>query len=303
MILDVLQSLFAACLVAEHRQDSADTDAADTAGNKECGTFHLAGERTTAEPCAPICVQHGGNRHAVRIVLAVKRVLALYHADMIPVSEPAGGAAQGVRDVQIGHSGEFNRGVFACRALGTDRAGRNDQIAAQHIGIHAAGGADADEGVRAAVDELLQRDGGRRSSDSGGAHRDRLTVQQTAKNRKFAVGGHGMRLVEVRCDGLTAPGVSGQNHIVSDVAGTNQQMEFFLGIVRHWHRDLLLCSCCYCQCSRENGICKYFHDKQKPPNRENRFDGKLRVNQLCLSSGLTKSRVTVASGSLMLASS
>src|SRR5699024_1448111 len=81
--------------------------------------------------------------------------------------------------------------------------------------------------IRAALDQLLERDRGGRAADAGRAHRDGHAVELACPQGILAVLRDLLRLVKIARDLLAAPRVARQDDIAPDVALFNLNVHLF----------------------------------------------------------------------------
>ena len=108
-----------------------------------------------------------------------------------------------------------------------DGAGGHHDVPGLDVYVDAAAGARADEGVRAALVELLHGDGGGGPADAGGAGRHLLPQQRAGPDVVLPVIGHLLRVVKVGGNGRDPAGIAGENAVAANVAGGTGNMTLF----------------------------------------------------------------------------
>ena len=124
----------------------------------------------------------------------------------------------GKKDLEIGNSGEFDGHVLTGSAFRADRAVCDDHIAGEHLCVHTAAGADADEGIRAEHVQLLHGDGGGGASDAGGGDGNGHAKEGAGDGLVFPVIGDEPGIVKAGADGLHPSGIPGKEHIAAHIA-------------------------------------------------------------------------------------
>ena len=132
VLLGIGQAKLFAFLVPADIQDAAGTGFLQCGADniKRCG-FHLAGEGAALLPALPLIFQHGADRQAVRLMLAVEGILALDGADMPAGAQVFGGLDKSAGNIVIGDGRELNGHILAGGALHTNGTVGDDKIAAQ----------------------------------------------------------------------------------------------------------------------------------------------------------------------------
>lgn len=130
--------------------------------------------------------------------------------------------------------------VLPSGALHADGSRGDDNVAAQHLRVHAAAGAHTDKGVRAAVNKLLQRNGRRGAADARGADTHRDPVQGARIDLILPVFRHKMIVVKFLRDFLAPARVPGQEHIPAHISGLDLQVKFLMGRIYQRHAPYLL---------------------------------------------------------------
>ena len=111
--------------------------------------------------------------------------------------------------------------------LVADRAGGYHNISGLYSKVDAAAGAGAQEGVCAALVELLHGDGGGGTADAGGAGGDLFPQQGAGPDVVLPVAGHLPGVIKKGRDGADPAGVSGQDAVAAHVAGDAVDVELF----------------------------------------------------------------------------
>ena len=123
---------------------------------------------------------------------------------MRPEAQLPAGIPQGQGHVKIRDTGVLNGGIFQRGVLIADGAAGYHNVAGADIQINAAAGADADEGIRADIGQLLHGDGRGRAADAGGADRNLHADMD--------------RVFKMSSNGLAPSRVSGQEYIAAHIA-------------------------------------------------------------------------------------
>ena len=105
-------------LIPHHMEHRAAAYAQVCGGYKECRTLHLAGQDPQPLPGHPVLFQLLRHGHDLRPVLAIKGILALHHADLMPETQADGGFLQGAGDIVVRSGGIGQRGIFPAGPLG-----------------------------------------------------------------------------------------------------------------------------------------------------------------------------------------
>ena len=174
-------------------------------------------------------------------MLTIEVVLALDNAEMMAVSEFLGSFFQSRYDIEIRDGRVLDRCVLFCGPLKADRTGRDHEIPAKNFFPHSAGSTDPDEGVRTAVDKLLDCDGRGWSANSGGDDADFLAVKISGICCVLPVLGNLYRVVKMSGDLFTASRITRKDHIASDFPCTDADMVFFFFCINKFaHRTSFL---------------------------------------------------------------
>ena len=204
--------------VPQHVEHRAAPNVQHLRDDHERGCLHLAGERACRLPCLPLGGQLVRDWHLRGTDFAVKAVLGLDYARVIREAERLRRLMQRGNNRKIRDCRELDGEVLAARALLPDGAGGNDDIAALYLVHNAAGRADTDERVRAALDQLLHGDGSRRTADAGRAYRNRNAAQRACPQGVLTVVRDLLRVIEILRDLLAPRRVTGQNDVPPDIA-------------------------------------------------------------------------------------
>ena len=119
--------------------------------------------------------------------------------------------------------------------LKADRAGSHHDVPGLDVHINAPAGARADEGIRAALVELLHGDGGGGAADAGGAGRHLLSQQRAGPDVVLPVIGHLLRVVKVGGNGGDPAGVAGEDAVTADVVGGAGNVKHFIKLLHSRH--------------------------------------------------------------------
>ena len=104
-------------------------------------------------------------------------------------------------------------------SLVPDRGGHDRQLPRRGVGLHRTGCPDPDERVGTELDQLLDRDRGRRASDSGRHDAHLLAVETSRPGRVLPVRGDVGRVIEQCGDRLAATWVTRKQNVSTDIAG------------------------------------------------------------------------------------
>ena len=99
-----------------------------------------------------------------------------------------------------------------------DSAAGYHNVAGADIQINAAAGADADEGIRADIGQLLHGDGRGRAADAGGADRNLLPKDGSGIDIVLPVHADMDRVLKMSGNGLAPSRVTGQEYIAAHIA-------------------------------------------------------------------------------------
>ena len=151
------------------------------------------------------------------------------------ITQGLSGPNQAVHDAEVRHGGELQGGVFQAGVLKPDGAGGHHDVPGLDVYVDAAAGACADEGVRAALVELLHGDGGGGPADTRGAGRHLLSQQRARPDVVFPVISHLLRAVEIRGNGGDPARVAGEDAVTADVASGTGNMKLFFQFLHNNH--------------------------------------------------------------------
>ncbi len=125
--------------------------------NKQRRGFHLGSLTAHPFPGFPFIQQLIAHRHSLRLMLAIKSILALNHTSVVGMSQLLTGSYQGVCHIKICDSRIFDGGIFPAGALHPDSAGGYHDVAALYIQLDAAAGAHTNKGIRSTEHQLFHR--------------------------------------------------------------------------------------------------------------------------------------------------
>ena len=118
--------------------------------------------------------------------------------------------------------------------------GGHHNVPGLDVHVDAAAGTRADEGVRAALVELLHGDGGGGPADAGGAGRHLLSQQGAGPDVVLPVIGHLLRVVKVGGDGGDPAGVAGKDAVAAHILGGTGDMELFFQFLHNRHLYIVI---------------------------------------------------------------
>ena len=150
-------------------------------------------------------------------MLTVKAVLALDHARMQGQSQVPGSSDQAAGHIIVRHRRELQRRIFKTGMLKPHGAGGHHDVPGLDGKVNAAAGARADEGIRAALVQLLHGDGRGGSADAGGAGRDLLPQQRSGPDIILPVACHLPGIVKQRRNGRHPSRVAGQDAVAPHI--------------------------------------------------------------------------------------
>ena len=173
-------------------------------------------------------------------MLAVEAVLALDDTRVKGVAQGLGGPDQAVHDAEVRHGGELNGGVFPAGMFVAKGPGGHHDVPGLDIHVDAPAGAGTDEGIRAALVELLHGDGGGGPADAGGAGRHLLPQEGSGPDVVLPVIGHLLRVVKIRGNGGDPAGVAGKDAIAADILGCAGNMKLFFQFLHNCHLCIVI---------------------------------------------------------------
>ena len=160
-------------------------------------------------------------------MLTIEGILALDNACVGAVAQLFTGSFQRQCHVKVGHCGIFNGCVLQRGVLKPDGTGGNHHIAGFHIHMDTAAGAYPHEGICSNVYQFFHGNGGGRSADTGGANGNLLPQEGAGPDVVLPIHADVNRIIKMLCDGLTATGVAGQQHIAAYVARNALNVKLF----------------------------------------------------------------------------
>ena len=179
--------------------------------------LHLRGQHAKALPRLPLLLQLIGHRHPSGGMLPIEGVLALYDPCLPGQAQVLRRLHQSAGHPEVGHSGPLDGCVLPAGPLHAHRAGGHHNIPALHVQVDAATGANADEGVRAQVGQLLHSDGGGGAADTGRDHADFLPQQGPGPGLILPVCLDMDGVVEILGDRPAPAGITGQDAVAAHI--------------------------------------------------------------------------------------
>ena len=194
--------------VIEDRRRLHPAQAAD--GEQRRG-LHIRAERALARPVG-----------AFRVVfLVIEALVAVDDADVAAAAEVLRRVHAEAEQPVVRHGGIFGMDVGLRRAVVTDGAAAEDQIAQPDALLQRAAGADADGGLHADVVQLLHADAGGRAADARGDGEDRDAAVGAGQAAELAVVGKLAHALQLLRDAVEPGRVAGQDGI-ADAQGLIQ---------------------------------------------------------------------------------
>ena len=182
-------------------------------------------------------------------MLAVEGVLGLGDALDEVVAELLGGVGQSRDNVAVGDGRVLDGDVVLRRTLIADGSGVDDAVErrVERAVTDASGRADADEGVRAAGDQLFETDRGGRAAHAGGDDGDGNAVERAGPGLMLAVVRDELCIIKIGCDQVRAERIAGEQDIAADVALAHANVIGLALICKNSHSNLppIIISCSY----------------------------------------------------------
>ena len=166
---------------------------------------------------------HAHRAHpAVRIqhrIADVERVERPGDPRAMPRTARARRREQRAHDLVIRDRRELRNHVGLAGAVVAHRAGRNNQVAERELRCEAAAVADADEGVRAELDQFFENHRRARRADARGGGAQRHAAELARDHAVLAHAAHLARVLPARADARHALRIAAQEHVRRDAVG------------------------------------------------------------------------------------
>ena len=204
--------------VARDRAHHAGPQAALAGNHEERRRLHLDVEQPESGHLL-------GPRRGLGVERVVGHVEAGVDAEVVLRTDDAGGADQGLRQLQVGHGRVALRDVCVARAVVAERALAHDQVARLDARLQRRGAPDPDERRHADAGQLLDRDGRRRAAHPGRRHRDLPAAVRADHRPVLALVGDLACVLEMLRDERHPERVAGQERDGAHLAGRDVDVE------------------------------------------------------------------------------